>query len=330
MPAIRILVAALVLAAPAVSHAQGGRTLSTRLTPPERVGGFRLASIRQMEGRAGGQMRYRSAEGLELDAFLYPLPDLPGCEQDCAAAAADAEVRDFRAALPALAGAGEFDSLAVMTDEQVRVEQGGAAAVGRHLRMRGAARGRPVRSHLLVYGVGSYLARVRATFPPGARQDSLARAFAEGFVRAVLQPAAATDACALGAADAEDIRSSVDSRLGAAELRARVPAALAALGFAPDTTVRERDAWRTLPAPGWPAGIDYGAWAREAGPGFVVGVTVEERAGAAPRLTVSARAVCVPASATEDPRALELGLELRTAGEVLGKIEPPRRTRGGT
>ncbi|HEU0077629.1 MAG TPA: hypothetical protein VFQ76_08280 [Longimicrobiaceae bacterium] len=327
MRALRILIPALLLL-PALSHAQGARTLSTRLTPPERVGGFRLASIKQMEGRAGGQMRYRSAEGLELDAFLYPLPDAPDCERDCDAAAAAAEVDAFRAMIPGLVQGGEFDSLVVMTDEQVRVEQGGAAATGRHLRMRGAARGRPVRSHLLVYGVGSYLARVRATFPPGVKQDSLARAFAEGFVRAILQPAGATQQCALGPADTEDIRSSVDSRLSAAELRAKVPAALAALGFTLDPAAGERDAWRTLPVEGWPAGIDYGAWAREASPGFVVGVTLEERAGAAPRLTVSARAVCVPASATEDPRALELGLELRTAGEVLGKIEPPRRRSG--
>ncbi len=189
--------------------------------------------------------------------------------------------------------------------------------------MRGSARGRPVRSYLLVYGVGSYMARVRATFPPGVRQDGLTRAFAEGFVRAILQRAGAAQQCARGAADTEDIRSSVDSRLAADELRARVPAALAGLGFARDPAAKERDAWRTLPVEGWPAGIDYGAWAREASPSFVVGVTLEERPGAAPRLTVSARAVSVPVSATEDPR--ELGLELRTVGEVLGKIEPPRR-----
>jgi hypothetical protein len=321
---LRILLAATLLL-PALSHAQGeGRTLSTRLTPPERVGGFRLTSIKQMEGGAGGQMRYRSPAGLELDAFLYPLPDAPDCELACDSVAAAAEVDAFAAGIPALVRAGEFDSLAVAGDDPVRVAQGGAVAHGRHLRMRGSARGRAVRPHLLVYGIGSYLVRVRATLPPGARNDSLVTGFAEGFVRAILQPAGATGSCPAGPADPEDIRRSVDSRLTAAELRAKVPATLVALGFTLDPGAKERDVWRTLPTEGWPAGIDYGAWAREASPGFVVGVTVAERADTV-RLTVSARAVCVPVSATEEPRALELGLELRTAGEVLGKIEPPRR-----
>lgn len=316
-----LLLAALLF--PALAHAQEGRSLSTRLTPPERVGAFRLTSIRQMEGGAGGHMHYRSPAGVELDAFLYPLPDTPGCESACDSVAAAAEVAAFPATLPALVVAGELDSLVVVADEPVRVEERGAVAHGRHLALRGSARGRPVRSHLVVYGVGSYLARVRATFPPGAGRDSLAAAFAEGFVRAILRPAGATEACPSGPADLEEIRRGVDSRLSAAELRARVPAVLAQLGFAPDPSVGERDAWRTLPLAGWPAGIDYGAWAREASPGFVVGVTVEERP-AAPRLTVWARAVCVPGSGTEDPRALELALELRTTGQVLGKIEPPR------
>jgi hypothetical protein len=323
MRIFRILLAASLLL-PALSHAQGGRTLSTRLTPPERVGGFRLTSIQRMEGGAGGHMRYRSPAGLELDAFLYPLPDAPDCELACDSVAAAAEVEAYAAGIPELVRAGEFDSLAVAGHDTVRVAQGGMVAHGRHLRMRGSARGRAVRPHLLVYGIGSYLVRVRATPPPGVKNDSLVAGFAEGFVRAILQPAGATEACAAGPADPEDIRRTVDSRLTAAELRAKVPATLAALGFTLDPAFRERDAWRTLPTAGWPAGIDYGAWAREASPGFVVGVTVEERADTA-RLTVSARAVCVPVSATEDPRALELGLELRTAGEVLGKIEPPRR-----
>jgi hypothetical protein len=323
MRILAILLAAPLLL-PALSHAQGARTLSTRLTPPERVGAFRLASIRQMEGGAGGHMRYRSAAGPELEAFLYPLPDASDCERACDSVAAAAEVDAYAAGIPALVRAGEFDSLAVAGDDTVRVVQGGTTAHGRHLRMRGAARGRPVSRHLLVYGIGSYLVRVRATLPPGAKGDSAAAAFAEGFVRAILQPAGAAGACAAGPADPADVRRSVDSRLSAAELRARVPATLAALGFAPDPAAGERDSWRTLPTDGWPAGIDYGVWAREASPGFVVGVTVAER-GDTVRLTVSARAVCVPVSATEDPRALELGLELRTAGEVLARIEPPRR-----
>lgn len=316
-------VAALLLLASALPlAAQGSRHLSTRLTPPERVAGFRLTSIRQMEGGAGGHMRYRIADaGLELDAFLYPLPDLPDCERACDSVAVAAETDAFPGTIPALVAGGEFDSLAVDGDEPVRVEQPGVSAHGRHLRLAGAAGGKPVRSHLLVYGIGSYLVKVRATFPPGARRDSLTALFAREFVRSTLQPVAGSEACATGPADPEDIRLTRDARAPAAELRARVAPVLAGLGLTPDPSVTERDTWRTLPLRGWPAGIDYGAWARDPSPGFLVGVVLEERAGAA-RVTVSARALCAPTSATEDPRALEPALELRTVSEVLRALDP--------
>lgn len=315
----------LLLLLPALSHAQGARTVSTRFTPPDRIAGFRVTSVTQMEGGAGGHLLYRSADGLELDTYLYPLPEDPDCLTGCDAVAADREADTFPSLIPAMVERGYFDSLAVERDEPVRVEHAGMSAHGRHLWLAGSAAGRPVRFHLLVFGVGTSMMKVRATFPPSARRDGLVSTFASEFVRTMLQPAAGARDCANGPADPESIRLNLDSGSAIGALRGRAGSMLTGLGFELAPAADEKDVWRTLPTEGWPVGIDYGPWAGEASPGFVVEVRLEDRAGSA-RVTVGAQALCSPRYLDEDPRSLELALEHLTASAVLEKLVP-RNTR---
>jgi hypothetical protein len=309
---------------PALSHGQSNRTLSTRLTPPERLAGFRLTEIKQLEGGAGGQMRYRSAEGVELDAFLYPLPDAPDCERACDSVAVNAEIDAFPGMIPTLVERGTFDSLAVQRDDTVRVEEGAAAAHGRHLTLAGSAAGRPIRFHVLLFGIGNYLVKFGAAYPPNAKSDSLVARFAGEFVRATMQPAAETLACAEGPADPEVMRVTATSMLPPVGVRTRVAAVLAGLGFTLESAGKEPDTWRTAPAEGWPAGIDYGPWASGTGPGFVVEVRLAERAGGT-LITVASQAVCAPKWGDEDPRGLEITLELTTSAAVIEKVDPRAR-----
>lgn len=305
---------------PRVSAAQeDSPALSTRLTAPARVGDFRLVSSRQLEGGAGGQLHYRIPAGMEVDAFVAPLPVIPSCRRACDSVAVDAEADSF-------AVLGEIDSLRVERDTAFTLDlPGGPPVHGRHLRLLGSVGGKPVRSHLLLYGTGSYLVRVRATFAPSAKRDSLTELFGREFIRAATRPAGGASACTGGTADQEAMRLTADSRSGIAEVRRKAEALLAGLGFTLDPKASRADSLWTVPLQGWPAGIDYGAWARERSPGFVVGVLLAERPGGT-RITVSAQAVCQARFGTEDPKSLELALELRTAGQVLGKLEPgPRR-----
>ncbi|MBV9774127.1 MAG: hypothetical protein JO040_09275 [Gemmatimonadetes bacterium] len=312
---------------PVVVAAQDSRAVSTHLTLPSRVGDFRLVSSRQMEGGGGGQLHYRSAAGMEVDAFVSPVPVIPDCLHACDSVAVDVEADSFPALIPAMVRRGEFDSLTVERDAAIVMgSPTGALIHGRHLWLTGAAGGKPVRSHLLLYGTGSYLIRVRSTFAPSAKRDSLTTAFGQDFVVAASQPSSGARTCPNGAADQQAMRVSVDSRSPIAELRARVEPALAGLGLTPDPKASRPDSTMTLPVAGWPSGIDYGPWAREAGPGFVVGVLLQERAGGT-RVTVSAQAICSPRFGQEDPKSLEIALEMATAGEVLRKLEPPRPRR---
>ncbi|HEV2146062.1 MAG TPA: hypothetical protein VGR37_01455 [Longimicrobiaceae bacterium] len=308
---------------PALSHGQA-HTISTRLTPPERVGTFRLASIKQLEGGAGGHLRYRSAEGVELDALLQPLPDDPECDRACDSVAVDREADAFPERIPALVEQGVFDSLAVERDDTLRVEHAGAVAHGRHLRLAGPVKGRPTRLHVLLYGIGSYMVRVGAAHPPSTKSDSLVAEFAREFVRSTMQPAGEAAACASGPADPDATRITATSMLPLVGVRGRVAAVLAGLGFTLDPAAREPDTWRSAPAEGWPAGIDYTPWSREAGPGFVVEVRLAERDGGT-AITVAAQALCAPKWGSEDPRALELSLELGTAAAVLARLDPRAR-----
>lgn len=325
MHLLRAALLALLLV-PGISAAQGSRTLSTRLTAPARVGDFRLVSSRQMEGGAGGQLHYRTPTGLEVDAFVVPLPETPGCFHACDSVAVDTEADGFGLQIPDLVQRGEFDSVAVERDTSLVIDSPAGAVYGRHLWLGGRSGGKPVRSHLMLYGIGSYLIRVRAVFAPSRKSDSLVVLFGRDFVRAARQPVAGARACPDGTADQQGMRLGVDSRSPLAEVRRRVEPTLAALGFTVDPKASRADSTWTAPVEGWPAGIDYGPWARERSPGFVVGVLLAERPGGT-RITVSAQAICAARFAQEDPKSLELALEMHTATEVLHKLEPPRPKR---
>lgn len=321
---ISILPAAalVLLLLPGAADAQGSRSsLTTRFTAPGRVAGLRLATTTPLPG--GAQLRYTLGDELRVDAALLPLPAGAGCARACDSVAVDAGTAAFARGLPGFTGDGLADSLAVERDDAVRLAHPGGTAYGRHLRMAGARSGKPVHSHHLLYGLGGYLVRVRATFPPGERRDSLVEQFAREFVEALTRPAEGARACPGGPADPENVRLAVDSRAGIAEVRARVEPGLRALGFAVAPERSGADSVVTAPVEGWPSGIDYGAWARERSPGFVVGVRLEER-GAGTRILVSAEALCAPAPGAEDPKAQELALELETAKQVLGRVDPTR------
>ncbi|HEX2187983.1 MAG TPA: hypothetical protein VHG51_03745 [Longimicrobiaceae bacterium] len=310
------LLLAVVLVLPGAAAAQGSRSLSTRLTAPGRVAGFRLESSAPIPG--GARLRYTLGDSLQVDASLLPLPTGSTCRRACDSVAVDAETEAFARGLPGLP-----DSMRVERDDTLRLAHPGGTVHGRHLALRGSRAGRPVRSHHLLYGLGGSLVRVRATFPPGERRDSLVARFAGELVAALARPAEGARACAAGPADPEHVRLAVDSRDPLAEVRARAAPALGALGFTLAPGRVGADSLATEPVEGWPAGIDYGAWARERSPGFVVGVRLEER-GARTRITVTAEALCAPAAGAEDPRAQELALELHTANRVLAKLEPHR------
>ena len=316
-----VLLALLALPGLAAAQTPAPQTVSTRLNPPSRVGAFRLTAHRQREGTAGGFLQYRSPDSLEIVATIHPLPAMPDCERACDSAAVSIVATVVAASPQRLADGADVDSVKVEQDEAVSVPVAGAVAHGHHLAVSWRAQGKRQRAALSLYGLGSFLVEVRSTFTPGRATDSLAARFAREFVSALAQPAAEAQACATGPAEPEDLKVEVQPRAGAAELRQRMPAILAGLGFQVDPAVRESDVWQTLPVQGWPSGIDYGPWARRASPGFVVAVRLQEAAGAA-RVTVSARALCAPEAPQGEARALETSLELLTAREVAGKLDP--------
>lgn len=309
-----------VLALPALAPAQDARSVSTRLTPPPRVGDFRFVEQRGLQAGSGGQLQYRSPAGVGIIANIHPVPEIEDCSRACDSVVVDLVVSTLVATPSRVDGGGEPDSVKVERDSVVQATFAGTPAYGRHLAVSWPAEGKRRRTDVLLYGLGSYLVEVRASSAARPGADSVPARFAREFVRLLGEPAAQAQACPRGGADAEDIKVSAKSERDLDELRARVAPLMARLGMELDPAVKEPDRWRSRPHAGWPAGIDYGPWARQASPGFVVGVQLEEKGGW-PHYTVSARAVCTPEAADGDTRTLELSLELQTAKAVAGLLE---------
>ncbi|HEX2093749.1 MAG TPA: hypothetical protein VHG28_15210 [Longimicrobiaceae bacterium] len=322
-----VLVPLALAALPVLAAAQRpGETLTTRLVPPARVGAFRLAAQGQLEGRVGGQLQYRTPDGAEITANLHPLPPLSSCAAACDSVTVDLAATALAASPARLAHGADIDSVAVERNEVVGAPYAGGVAYGRRLVVGWLSEGARMRVDLSLFALGSYVAEVRSTFRPGPERDSLAVRFGREFVEALGRSAGEATACASGPADPEVIRVTESSRLGIDSLRRRVEPVLAGFGFRLDPAVKDPDAWRSAPLEGWPTGVDYGPWARQASPGFVVGVRLEESAGTA-RITVTAEARCAPVSPGEDARSLELALELMTARAVLAQVEGKRAPR---
>ncbi|MDP9349585.1 MAG: hypothetical protein M3P24_10690 [Gemmatimonadota bacterium] len=323
--AMRVVPCFLLLAAalPTLAAAQDpeySRAITARLVAPSRVGPFRLEAQGQLQGRTGGQLQYRSPEGAEIVANIHPVPVVSSCEGSCDSVTVDIAANALAASPVQLVSGAAADSVRVERDEVVEAPYAGRAAYGRRLVVGWRSGGARARTDLSLYALGAYVVEVRGTFTPGPKLDSLPVRFGREFVQALGRSTGAAAACASGPADPEVIKVTDTSRLGIDELRRRVEPVLARLGLQLDPKVKERDVWQSVPLEGWPSGIDYGPWGREASPGFVVGVRLEESAGAA-RITVSSQARCAPVSPHDEARSLELALELMTARAVLADLE---------
>ena len=321
MRVLPVLFAALAL--PALAVAQDPQTVSTRLNPPPRVGEFRLAQHGPLQGGSGGQLQYRTPAGASVIANLHPVPVIADCARACDSVVVDMVAATLLANPAQLAGGALADSVKVEHDVAVLAPYAREAAYGRHLAVSWPDGGKRRRTELLLYGLGAYLVEVRASSAPGQKADSVPVRFAREFIRLLGEPSAQAQACPAGPADSENIKVGVKTTLSAGELRARIAAVLAGLGVELDPGVKERDVWRSKPHRAWPTGIDYGPWARLASPGFVIGVQLQEKDGAA-HATVSAQALCAPEAPDGEARTLELSLELLTAKAVAAKIEDRR------
>ena len=154
-----------------------GSSRGITLQIPDSIAAFQMSERKDFGGADGVMLRYRRADGLTGDVFIYAGPDL---EKDCDIACARDVIRregdDFIGSFPELIRRGYVDSIAVASDSALTPPPNSVWRLGRHMRFRTIRDGSPQWSDFYVYYLPDYRVKIRASY---ARDSSAARAIGQ-------------------------------------------------------------------------------------------------------------------------------------------------------
>ena len=148
---------------------------------PPAIGDFALLS-RQDDERfgTGTSLRYRSTDGLEVDAFVYGLnPDVTRCGAACADSAVRAESAGFVGLIPVYLARGYFRSATVASEAPLPRPSGALWLAGYRVSLAVVRDAGPEQSDFLLYILPGYRVKVRATYPAQAATAARMQRFAD-------------------------------------------------------------------------------------------------------------------------------------------------------
>ena len=153
---------------------------------PDTIAGFAFTGHRvdYPNPALGTMLRYRAADSLAADVYVYPSPvDGVRCGAPCADSLAQSEARSFGMTFT-MTQLRTYDSAVVMRPDTLYPAEGERWLAGSLVRVRGTRRGRQVASDFFLFLPPLHYVKVRASYllRPGtaARVEAFARAAAAG------------------------------------------------------------------------------------------------------------------------------------------------------
>ena len=150
----------------ALAFLLAGAAQAQELLPPRRIGEFRFVKRDDYDNPELGYMaRYRHADSLDADVFVYPGPDLATrCNESCAREALKAERDEFMKAFDIMMERGRYQRIQVLGESPLTPAAGAPWKMGHRLHLIVRAEDKDHHSDFwIVYLPGKRL-KVRATF----------------------------------------------------------------------------------------------------------------------------------------------------------------------
>jgi hypothetical protein len=247
-----------------------GRGIDLRV--PDSIGAFRRIQRKDFEDPSQGVMlRYRRADSLTADLFVYPGPDLAKkCDLACAREVLKREGDDFAQVFPEMIRRGYVDTISVASDSALTPDSAASWRLGRHMRFLERQGGQPRWSDLYVYYLPGFRLKVRATYLPEPALAAGIAQFAASAVPAVTGPPPASSDD--GSLDGLAMSTTVPGPL--AVHYARVLRLLAERGFAIEDSSLTAGRIVTAPSYAWPPGSEKEEWHGTDSPGVRLAVAL--------------------------------------------------------
>lgn len=271
---LTVVVAAALLAS-ATAGAQDAGHAPVSLRVPDSVGAFAMAERKNFDDPALGVMlRYRRADSLRVDVFVYPGADLATrCALPCATKALDDEIGAFIAAFPEMVKRGYVDSIAVAKQDTLTPAAGDRWQLGRHVTLRMSQGGKAERSDYYLYYLPGFRVKLRASYVPDSTNVVAVSDFAGRVIPALLaRPNAAV-------ASSEDRHMAVTVTLpgSPSAVFAQIVAALQKQGYTIADSTRATGEITTAPSFRWPAGSEKENWHGSTSPGVLLAVRMQPK-----------------------------------------------------
>ncbi|HEX8851035.1 MAG TPA: hypothetical protein VF761_16005 [Gemmatimonadaceae bacterium] len=282
---------------------------------PDSVGVFARTERKDFDDPSLGSMfRYTRADGMRVDVFVYPGPDLAtDCPTDCAVKLLDAEVANFVSAFPEMIKRGYTDSIAVVTSRTLTPEPADRWRMGRYLRLRMVTKGVVQSSDFYLYYLPDIRVKLRASYPVDSANAIAVGDFARRVIPAfVMTPAVAS----ADRAEEKHVEIGVTLAGSPSQLFTQLVAALGRQGYTIADSSRAEGRIVTAPFMGWPKGSEKEVWHGKDSPGVVITVALTPK-GDSTAVEIRGRSPAVAGWKDADVASqLELISVVMVAGEL--------------
>ena len=173
--------------------AQDADSARINLRVPDSIGVFAMSERKDYDDPSlGVLLRYKRADSLIVDAFVYPGADLAtSCPHECAKKVLDGEVAAFIASFPEMERRGYADSISIVSDQAMTPAADDRWEMGRHLRLRMIRRGVHEQSDFYLSYMPGFRVKLRASYVPDSANAMAISEFARRIVPALTAPAVA-------------------------------------------------------------------------------------------------------------------------------------------
>lgn len=261
--------------------AQRADTSVVQFGVPQLIGSWVFVSRHDYPDPALGVLvRYQRPDGLRVDVFAYPGPDLATrCPAACAKDVLDREINDFVGAFPEMIKRQYVDTVFVVSDKTLSPAADDVWQLGRHLVLGVVSKGTAERSDFYLYYLHGFRIKLRASYVADSSRVHGVDQFAQMLVPAMLTPSPPTVAerDSSGASTELPIGVSVTVSGHQPDVFRRLAGAVVQQGYTIADSSAAGGRIVTAPLIGWPKGTETEAWHGKDSPGVVLYVTAHAK-----------------------------------------------------